>query len=51
MMPDLGKYATEVQGAYVATIVILVVLVGVSWMRSRASRRVLEQAEAERVDG
>lgn len=51
MMPDLGKYAAEVQGAYIATIVILVLLVAVSWMRSRALRRALDAAEAGRANG
>ena len=51
MMPDLGKYAAEVLGAYAATISILAVLVLISWSQSRKMRRALEAAEAGRSDG
>ena len=51
MMPDLGKYAVEVLGAYAATISILVVLVLMSIAQSRKTSRALAAAEAERSDG
>ncbi|WP_102110033.1 heme exporter protein CcmD [Kandeliimicrobium roseum] len=46
-MPDLGKYAGTVLGAYAATLLLLAVLVLLTWARGRAVRRRLEEAEAE----
>ncbi|HSG36787.1 MAG TPA: heme exporter protein CcmD [Paracoccaceae bacterium] len=46
MMPDLGKYATEVLSAYGVSIVILVVIVWQSFARARKVK-----AELERVEG
>ncbi|MFD2738843.1 heme exporter protein CcmD [Sulfitobacter aestuarii] len=46
-MPDLGKYAVEVLGAYGATLVLLAALVLVSLRRGRAARAALDAAEAE----
>lgn len=50
-MPDLGKYAVEVLGAYAVTVLILALLVGASWARSRSMRRALDVAEKGRADG
>ncbi|NBR53356.1 MAG: heme exporter protein CcmD [Rhodobacteraceae bacterium] len=46
MMPDLGKYATEVLSAYGVSIVILVVIVWQSFARARKVK-----AELDRVEG
>ncbi|MGR3570370.1 heme exporter protein CcmD [Brevirhabdus sp.] len=45
MMPDLGKYGTEVTSAYVVSVVLLLVLVWLSLRRARRVRRDLEQQE------
>jgi len=45
-MPDLGKYAVAVLGSYVATIILLAALVGVSLWRSARMRRALREVEA-----
>jgi len=45
MMPDLGKYATEVLMAYGISFVLLDVMVLLIWRRSRAAKRALEAAE------
>jgi heme exporter protein D len=46
MMPDLGRYAGTVLGAYAATLAPLALLVFVSWWRGVRVRRALAQAEA-----
>lgn len=48
MIPDLGKYAATVLGAYAVTLVLLAVLVATSWRRAITTRRRLERLEAER---
>ncbi|MEJ6746716.1 MAG: heme exporter protein CcmD [Yoonia sp.] len=48
MMPDLGKYVTEVLLAYGVSIAILATLVAMSWRQSRRVRRDLEAAEARK---
>jgi heme exporter protein D len=48
MTPDLGKYAVSVLGAYGVTLALLALLVGATWLRSRAVRRRLAAAEARR---
>jgi heme exporter protein D len=46
MMPDLDRYAATVLGAYLVTLVLLALLVGLSvWRAARVKRR-LAQAEA-----
>ena len=45
-MPELGKYAFAVVGSYVATAVLLAVLVAVSLWQSGRIRRALAEAEA-----
>lgn len=47
-MPDLGKYADAVLSSYAVSIVLLVVLVGLSWRRSIKMKNALEQIEGER---
>ncbi len=47
-MVDLGKYAVSVLGSYGATLGILVVLIGLTWLRSRRTKARLEKAEARR---
>jgi heme exporter protein D len=48
MMPELGKYATEVLSSYVISLGLLVVLIGLSVARARKVRRQLDEIE-ERV--
>ena len=48
MIPDLGKYATEVLAAYGVSITLLVLIVGVSLRRSRKVRAQLDAVEARR---
>ena len=50
-MPDLGKYATDVLSAYALTILLLVGLCVLTWLRSRKVRRALEAAEARHNNG
>lgn len=51
-MPDLGKYAATVLGAYGATLALLVGLVVVTWLQARRARARLDEAEAQaRPDG
>ena len=44
-MPDLGQYATEVLGAYAASLALLGGLVWLSWRRSRRVKAALEDVE------
>ena len=46
MMPDLGKYALEVNGSYVLSLMVLGVITGLYVKRSRAVRRALAELEA-----
>ena len=46
MMPDLGKYALEVNGSYVLSLMVLWVITGLYVKRSRAVRRALAELEA-----
>lgn len=48
MMPELGKYASEVLSSYVVSLGLIVVLVALSVWRSRRVRAELEKVE-ERV--
>lgn len=49
MMPDLGKYQAEVLSAYAVTLVLLVALVVLSWLRARKVRRQLDEVEERRA--
>ena len=44
-MPDLGKYAETVLSAYAASIFLIVVLVGVSILRSNKIKKQLQDIE------
>jgi heme exporter protein D len=46
MMPDLGKYAFYVLGAYGATIILLVAIVGQTLWRSARVKQALSAQEA-----
>jgi len=46
MIPDLGKYALEVNGSYVLSLMVLGVITGLYVKRSRAVRRALAELEA-----
>lgn len=48
MMPDLGKYATEVLAAYGVSIALLVVIVALSLRRSRRVAAQLAEVEARK---
>ena len=45
MIPDLGKYATDVLSAYAIAILLLVALVAVSLRQSGKARKALKDAE------
>ena len=45
MMPDLGKYAAAVLSSYAVTIVLLVLLVGLSLRRARKVQQRLRDVE------
>ncbi|SFC57565.1 heme exporter protein CcmD [Tropicimonas isoalkanivorans] len=46
MMPDLGKYATEVLSAYGVTLLLILALVLLTLRQSARTRRALRQVEA-----
>lgn len=50
-MPDLGKYGSEVLTAYGLSILLLLVISAMTYLRSRRIRRALDAAEARRADG
>ena len=45
MMPDLGKYAATVLGAYAAAIMLLVALVALTLWQGARMKRALEDVE------
>ncbi|MBA84069.1 heme exporter protein CcmD [Thalassobius sp. S69A] len=45
MIPDLGKYQTEVLSSYVVSILLIVALVLVSIARARRTRAALDEVE------
>lgn len=51
MMPDLGKYGTEVLSAYAVSILLLVGLVLLSLWRARRVRAELRDVEGRRKNG
>mgnify|MGYP003767926155 CR=1 FL=1 len=51
MMPDLGKYATAVAASYVATIAIIVVMLGWTLWRGALVKRALQEVEARKNHG
>lgn len=46
-MPDLGSYAVEVISAYVVSIALLLIVVGLSWRRYVRVRSALEKVERD----
>lgn len=48
MMPDLGKYAVTVLGAYAASLVLLAAIVLLSLWQARQVKRRLDEAERRR---
>ena len=50
-MPDLGKYAPEVLGAYAVGVGLIAVLVCVTLWRARQVRRALRAVERRREAG
>ena len=46
MIPDLGKYALEVNSSYILSLMALGVIAGLYVKRSRAVRRALAELEA-----
>ncbi len=46
MIPDLGKYATEVLAAYGVSITLLILIVALSVRRARRVRAALAEVEA-----
>ncbi|MGQ0609494.1 MAG: heme exporter protein CcmD [Paracoccaceae bacterium] len=51
MMPDLGKYAFSVLSAYGASLLLLAVLIGVTWMQSRRAKARLAEIERRGKSG
>jgi heme exporter protein D len=45
MIPELGKYQTEVLSSYVVSIILIVALVAVSVIRARKIRSALDDVE------
>ncbi len=50
-MPDLEKYAVPVLGSYAAALGLLVALALATWLRSRAVKQRLDEAERRRGHG
>ena len=48
MMPDLGRYAPEVLGAYAVGIVLIALVVALTWLRGRRVRAALRRVESRR---
>lgn len=49
-MPDLGAYAVEVSLSYAGSILILLILLGVSVAQSKRASRALKEAESRAKD-
>lgn len=50
-MPELGKYAGAVIGAWGVTLALLALLILLTWVQSRAARTKLDAIEARRKAG
>jgi len=50
-MPDLGKYGVEVLSTYGFTVLLLLTLAALTWVRARRVRKDLEAAEKRRKHG
>jgi heme exporter protein D len=51
MIPELGKYAGTVLGAYAVSILLIVGLTGLSILRARKMKRELDALESRRKGG
>lgn len=51
MIPDLGRYATEVLSAYAVSLLLLALITWLSLRRHRRIRAEMEGAEKARADG
>jgi len=47
-MPELGKYAGAVLWSWVATLVLVALLIAMTWMQSRKAKAELDAIEARR---
>lgn len=50
-MPELGKYAGAVLGAWGITLVLLATIIVLSWVQSRRAKSALEAIEARQKGG
>ncbi|MCK4711393.1 MAG: heme exporter protein CcmD [Marinosulfonomonas sp.] len=49
MIPDLGKYQAEVLASYAVTLLLLLGLLALSWVRGRRIARALREVEERRA--
>jgi len=49
MMPDLGKYQNEVLASYAVTLLLLLGLLGLSWIKGRRIAKALREVEERRM--
>lgn len=49
MMPDLGKYQAEVLASYAVTVVLLLGLLAISWIKGRRVAKALREVEERRA--
>ena len=49
MMPDLGKYQTEVWASYAVTLILLLGLLALSWVKGQRVAKALREVEDRRV--
>ena len=50
MMPDLGKYQNEVLASYAVTILLLLGLLAISWIKGRRVAKALREIEERRAE-
>lgn len=49
MMPELGKYQTEILASYAITLVLLLGLLALSWVKGRRIAKALREVEERRA--
>jgi len=49
MMPDLGKYQSEILASYAITLVLLLGLLAISWIKGRRIAKALREVEERRA--
>ncbi len=49
MMPDLGKYQNEVLASYAVTLLLLLGLLALSWIKGRRVAKALREVEERRL--